>query len=175
MDVEVVGHLDAPDELQELVVKVLAALRGHHEVVLKVDGETVAHGVASIRALGLGEGTGRGLVRDAGGEALVEGPDVPLDLAVDVFDVFVREDKRGERGVGSIGDEAVDAVGEPGLGTLEDVRKVPAAVALELLEVVLDVARGRAEYVFVVLDRGVGGAVGVGAAAAGPRVAAGHV
>jgi len=172
VDVEVVGHLDAPDELEELVVKVFAPLGRHHKVVLEVDGETVANRVARVRALGLGEGACGGLVRHPAGEALVEGPDVPLDLPVDVVDVTVGQDDAGERGIGGVGDEAVDAIGEPGVGPLEDVGEVPAAVALVLLEVILDVARGGAEDVLVVLHSGVGGAIGIGAAAAGARVSA---
>jgi hypothetical protein len=52
------------------------------------------------------------------------------------------------------GDEAVDAVGEVLVGSLEDVREVPAAVALEALEVELDVARCGAEDVLVCLEGG---------------------
>ena len=150
-------------------------LRSHHEIVLEIDGEAVAHGVPCVRPLGLREGARGGLVRDAGGHALIEGPHVPLDLAVDVVEVAVREDEAGERAVGGVGDEAVDAVGEPWVGPLEDVRQVPAAMALVLLQVVLDVARGRAEDVLVVADGGVGAGVRERAAAVRAGVCVGHV
>ena len=150
-------------------------LWSHHEIVLEIDGEAVPYGVACERALGLREGARRGLVRDAGGHALIEGPHVPLDLAVDVVEVAVREDEAGERAVGGVGDEAVDAVGEPGVGPLEDVRQVPAAVPLVLLEVVLDVARGRPEDVLVVADGWVSPRVRVRAAAVRSRIGVWHV
>lgn len=175
VNVEVVGVLDAAHELLELVAEVLSALFGHHEVVLEDDGETLPHDIAGEGALGLREGACRGLVRDAGRRALVEGPDVPFELAVRVGQVFVREDLGGERGVGGVGDEAVDAIGEPLVRALEGVREVPAAMALVALQVGFDVARGGPEDVFVILDGGVGGVGGVGAAAVGARVDVGHV
>ena len=165
VDVEVVGVLDAADELLELVLEVLAALRGHHEVVLEVDGQTVPDGVPGVRPLALGERAGGGLVGHAGGHALVEGPHVPLDLPVDVVVVPVGQDDAGERAVGGVGDEAIDAVGEPRVGPLEDVRQVPPPVALVLLEVVLDVAGGGPEDVLVVAQGGLGRVIRVGPAA----------
>ena len=172
MDIEVVGHLDASDELEELVVKILPPLRGHHKVVLEVDGETVANGETGIRALGLGQGASGGLVGNPGREALVEGPDVPLDLSVDVVDVSVRQDDTGERGVGRVRDEAVDAIGEPGVGALEDIGEMPAPMALVFLQVILDITRRGPEDVLIILHCRVGGAIGVSAAATWPWVSA---
>lgn len=173
--VEVVGVLDAADELLELVLEVLAALRGHHEVVLEVDGETVADGVPGVRPLALGERAGGGLVGHAGRHGLVEGPDVPLDLAVHIVVVAVRQDDAGERAVGGVGDEAIDAVREPRVGPLEDVRQVPAPVPLVLLEVVLDVAGGGPEDVLVVAHGGLRRVAGVRAAPVRARVPVGDV
>jgi len=124
VDVEIVGVLDGADELLELVLEVLAALGAHHEVVLHGDGETMAHEVGLVGALGLGEGAGGGLVGDAGGEALVEGPGGPGELLVGVFNVLVGKDEGGEGGIGGIGDEAVDAVSEVGVGALQGLRQL---------------------------------------------------
>ena len=143
--------------------------------MLKIDGQAVPHGVPGVRPLGLGERAGGGLVRNAGCHALVEGPHVPLDLAVDVVDVAVRQDEAGERAVRGVGDEAVDAVREPRVGPLEDVRQVPAPVPLVLLQVVLDVAGGRPEDVLVVADGRVEGLAGVRAAAVDAGVTVGNV
>ena len=175
VDVEVVGVLDAADELLELVLEVLAAVRRHHEVVLEVDGQTVPDGVARERPLALGERAGGGLVRHAGGHGLVEGPHVPLDLAVHIVKVLVRQDDAGERAVGRVGDQTVDAVREPRVGPLEDVRQVPAPVPLVLLEVVLDVPGGGPEHVLVVAEGRLRRVVGVRPAAVRARVAVGHV
>ena len=161
MHVEVVGELDGADELIELALEVLAARLAHHEVVLEDDGHTLADKVASERALALLEGPGGGLVGHAGRQALVKGPHVPLDLAVDILDVLVGQDAAGERGVGRVGDEAVDAVGEVLVWALEDVGQVPPAVALEPLQVLFDVARGGAEDVLVRLERGLDAVRGV--------------
>ena len=175
VDVEVVAVLDAADELVELVLEVLAARGGHHEVVLEDDGHAVPHHVGREGALGLLEGAGRRLVRHAGRHALIKGPDVPLELAVGLVLVHVREEACRERGVGGVGDEAVDAVREPGVGPLEHVREVPAAVALEPLEVRLDVAGRRAEDVLVVLDGRVRRGGRVGPRALHARVGIGQV
>ena len=143
--------------------------------MLEGDGQPVAHGVPGVRPLGLGEGASGGLVRNSRRHALVEGPHVPLDLAVDVVDVAVRQDEAGERAVRGVGDEAVDAVREPRVGPLEDVRQVPAPVALVLLQVVLDVAGGRPEDVLVVADGRVEGLGGVRAAALDAGISVGDV
>ena len=89
MHVEVVGELDGADELRELVLEVLAAGRGHHEVVLHGDGETMPHGVASKRFFRLWQDTCRGLVRHARGNAFVKRVYIPFELLVWVFKVFV--------------------------------------------------------------------------------------
>ena len=154
--VEVVRVLDAADHLVELALEVEAALRGHHEVVLELDRHALPHGVARVRPLGLRQGARRRLVGDARGHPLVEAPDVPLDLPVGVLHVLVREDARGERAVGRVGDEAVDALGEVLVAPLEDVRDVPPPVPLVLLEVLLDVPGRRAEDVRVVVNGQIG-------------------
>ena len=162
--VEIVGVLDAADELIQLVLEVLPARGGHHEVVLEHDGHALADHVPGEGALGLREGAGRRLVRDAGRHALVEGPDVPLDLAVDLLLEPVRQDLGRKRRVGGVRDEAIDPIGQPRVGPLQDVRQVPAAVAFEALQVGLDVSGGRAKEVFIVLDGGLGGLACVGPA-----------
>ena len=155
--VEVVGVLDAAYELLQLIPEVLAALLRHHEVVLEDDGETLPDDVARERALALGERAGRGLVRHAAGHALVEGPHVPFELAVGVRQVLVGQDLGGERAVGRVRDQPVDAIGEPRVGPLEGVWQVPAAVALVSLQVRLNVARGGPEHVLVIGNGGLCG------------------
>ena len=152
MHVEIIAVLDAPDELIQLVLKVLATLGGHHEVVLEDDGHTVSDHVAGELPLGLRERTSRRLVRHARRHALIELPDIPRELPIRVLLVQVREDPGGEGGVGGVGDETIDPIRQPGVGPLEDIGQMPAPMALEALEISLDVPRGRTEDVLVVLD-----------------------
>eukprot|EP00960_Hanusia_phi_P058279 763838-Hanusia_phi.AAC.1 len=174
--VEVVGHLDGADELHELALEVFPAVRGHHEVVLHLDGHTLPDDVGGLVGLALGEHPGGRLVGHAGGEALVEAPDGPLELLVRVFEVEVREDVPGERGVGGVGDEAVHPVRQEVVGAAQDVREVPALVALVPLGVELDLARCGPEDVFVVREGGLGGVLGHGATEVHADVALGsHV
>eukprot|EP00960_Hanusia_phi_P061530 764867-Hanusia_phi.AAC.7 len=158
--VEVVGLLDGADELHELPLEVLPPVRGHHEVVLHLDGHTLPHDVGGLVGFALGEHPGRGLVGHARGEALVEAPDRPLKLLVGVFEVVVRQDVPGERGVGGVGDEAVHPVRQEVVGPAEDVGEVPALVSLVPLRVELDLPGRGAKDGLVVVDaglRGVGG------------------
>ena len=169
--VEVVGELDGADELRELVLEVLAPRGGHHEVVLHGDGETLADSVAGERALGLREHAGGGLVRHARRDALVETVHVPLELLVGVLEVHVRQYVAGERRVGSVCNQAVDAVCKVLVVALEGVGEVPALVALVALGVDLDVAAGRAEDIFIHFDGGLRAGAGEGAAAHAAGVA----
>jgi hypothetical protein len=148
--VVVICELDGAHELHQLLAEVVHALRGHHEVVLHRDRETLAHGVAGEGALALGEHAGGGLVRDAAGHALVERVHVPLDLLVGLVHVHVGKDVFGEGGGGCVCDEAIDAVCQERVGSLQSVGQVPALVAFVPLGVPLDVAHGRPEHVLVV-------------------------
>lgn len=66
VDVNVVAVLDAPDDLLQLVVKVLPTCFRHHEVVLHGDRETASDGVGSKAPLGLCQRTSSRFVRDPG-------------------------------------------------------------------------------------------------------------
>ena len=169
--VEVVRHLDRADELRELVLEVLAAGRGHHEVVLHRDGEALAHDVAGERLLALREHARGGLVRHARRDALVERVHVPLELLVRLLEVHVRQDVAREGRARRVGDEPVDAVGEVLVVPLERVGEVPALVALVALRVLLDVPPRRPEDVLVHVDRRLGARAGERAAAGAPGVA----
>ena len=94
--VEVIGHLDRAHELGELVLEVLAAGRGHHEVVLHRDGETLAHDVSGERLLALRQNARGRLVGNARGNALVKAIHIPLEFLVGVFKVFIRQNITGE-------------------------------------------------------------------------------
>ena len=169
--VEVVGELDRADELHELALEVLLARGGDHEVVLHRDGETLADSVPREGALRLREHARGGLVRHARGDALVEAVDVPLEFLVRVLEVDVGEDVAGEGGVGRVGDEAVDAVGEVLVRALERVGEVPPLVALVALLVGLDVAGRGAEDVLVLREGGLGAVASVGPPPVQARVA----
>ena len=152
MDIEIVGVLNGANQLPELVLEVLTALGAHHEVVLHGDGKAMAHEIGLVGALGLGEGAGRGLVGDPGGEALVKGPRGPGELLVGVFNVLVGQDEGGEGGTGGIGDEAVDAVREVGIGSHQGLGKLQAIVSLAPVGVKLDISSCGAKNVLIILD-----------------------
>ena len=113
--------------------------------MLHLNGQTMTHSISSIAPFGLREHTGSRLVRHTGREALVEGPCVPFDLGVRVFNVFVGENDSGERGVGRVGDEAIDSIREPGVGPFEDIRQMPPLVPFLALLIDLDIATSGTE------------------------------
>ena len=90
VNVKVVGHLDRADKLLDLVRKVGHPVRGHHEIVLHLDGDTIPSRERGIAPLGLREHAGPGLIRNPGSQALVVTPGLPLDLGIHVVMVLVR-------------------------------------------------------------------------------------
>ena len=148
------------------MLEVLPALGAHHKVVLECNGETLSDRVPGIAGLGLGESPRSALIRNAGAQALVEGPTettknsqysgniqrafnedlsikkipIPLDFLVDIFNVHVRENHGRERGRGRVGDKPINLVRDPRVGTPQGIRQVPARVAFIPLKVQLHVS-----------------------------------
>ncbi|MFN9906511.1 MAG: hypothetical protein ACK56F_10360, partial [bacterium] len=98
--------------------------------MLHRDGETLADGVPCEGALALREHAGGRLIRHAGSDALVERVHIPLDLAVRLVHVHVRQNGLGERRGRGVRYQAVSAVGEERVAAFESVWQVPALVAL---------------------------------------------
>ena len=154
--VEVVGVLDALHDLQDLILKVLHALLGHHKVVLHRDGETLPHGVARERLLALRERARGRFVGHARGEPLVEAPHVPLNLFVGVLHVHVREDHRRKWRLRRVYNQPVDAVREELARTEENVRDVHAPALAVAVLVLLHVVGARPKDIRPLLARGLG-------------------
>lgn len=175
--VEIVCVLDALHDLLDLVLKVDHARLAHHKVVLERDRETLAHGVAREGLLALCERARTGLIRHARGETLVKAPHctphqhmsearprhrnacnarrtVPLELAVGVLEVLVREDNRRERRVCRIRDQTVNSVSYVLVMAYQNVGKVHAAELAVAVLVGRNVVGTRPEHVGPVVDGG---------------------
>ena len=161
--VEVVSQLNRSHKLGELVFEVLTTGGGDHKVVFHGNSQTLAHGVTSKRALGLGQHAGGRLVRHARRNALVKAVDIPLEFLIRVLKINIRKDVTGKRRVGGVSNQTINAVSQILIVTFEGVGKMPALVALVALRINLDITTGWTKNVLIHLDGRFRITAGVGA------------